>query len=132
MSNSQAELVQSTSHYLDMPHVLEIVAEDELLAHALLSMYLQASPDEIASLGRAIETGDQKDVVLRAHRIRGSLRYLGARDLEDMLYEIEAASGAGDQRELLAGYTLFQAAVRQLEQEIRSSLVSLSLPAVRS
>jgi len=131
MHNPSSEPTQPGCHYLDPSHILELVAGDAVLVHSLLSIYLQSSPDEIASLGQAIETSNRRDMACRAHRLRGSLRYLGAQDLEDMLYEIEAASGTGEQQELLAGYKLFQGAARQLEQEIRTWLVSLSAPALR-
>ncbi len=132
MHNPSSAPAQPGCYYLDQSHILELVAGDTVLVHSLLSIYLQSSPDEIASLGRAVETNDRRDMARRTHRLRGSLRYLGARDLEDMLYEIEAASGAGEQRELLAGYQFFQEAAQQLEQEIRTWLVSLSGPALRS
>lgn len=131
MLNPSSEPTQPGCHYLDPSHILELVAGDIVLVRSLLSIYLQSSPDEIASLGRAVETNDRRDMACRAHRLRGSLRYLGARDLEDMLYEIEAASDSGDQRELQAGYNFFREAAQHLEQEIQAWLVGQPTPATR-
>lgn len=104
---------------LDQAHVLELLADDIVLVQSLLTAYLQVSPGEIAALKQAIITDDRRDVVVRAHRLRGSLRYLGARDLEDMLLEIEAAANQAQPQELLNSYHFFHAAAHTLEQEIR-------------
>lgn len=105
--------------YLDQAHVLELLADDIVLVQSLLTAYLQASPGEIAALKQAIIMEDRRDIVVRAHRLRGSLRYLGARDLEDMLLEIETAANQALSQELLISYHFFHAAAHTLEQEIR-------------
>lgn len=109
----------TTPTYLDQTHVLELLGGDVILVQSLLTAYLQASPEEIAALQQAIITDDRRDVAVRAHRLRGSLRYLGARDLEDMLLEIETATSQTQQQELVISYHLFHAAAHTLAQEIR-------------
>ncbi|MFM5599304.1 Hpt domain-containing protein [Aeromonas veronii] len=109
----------ATRPYLDQIHVLELLADDIVLVQLLLTAYLQASSVEIAALKEAILTEDRRDVVVRAHRLRGSLRYLGTRDLEDMLLEIEAAANQAEPHELLIYYHSFYTAAHSLEQEIR-------------
>lgn len=111
--------------YLDQHHVLELLANDVVLVRSLLSAYLEASPAEVTALQRAIIANARRDVMVRAHRLRGSLRYLGARDLEDMLLEIETTDSRTTQHELLISYYLFQAATDTLEQEIRHWLARL-------
>lgn len=122
MNVQSSEAIQnetSSARYLDKDLVLELLADDQDLVRSLLAAYLQVSPGEIAALKQAIITDDRRDVVVRAHRLRGSLRYLGARDLEDMLLEIEAAANQAQPQELLTSYHFFHAAAHTLEQEIR-------------
>ncbi len=104
-------------HYLDTRHVLELTDGDLSLVQTLLGAYLVAAPEEQLRLQQAIVNHNQPELMQQTHRIRGSLRYLGALPLEVMLQRIESDASASSQ-ELLISYHFFHQACHQLIHEI--------------
>ncbi|MGL4754915.1 MAG: Hpt domain-containing protein [Aeromonadaceae bacterium] len=107
-----------TLRYLNKPHLLKLVDDDLDLVQTLLSSYLHSTPDELAAFSHGISSGDARETALYAHRLRGSLRYLGAKAIEQLLYEAETAVRAGDQSRLLDCYRRILPAMQQLQQEV--------------
>lgn len=106
--------------YLDKTHVLELVDHDLQLIQALLVAYLQSGPHDVSALMRAIQSGDRLEIARLAHRLRGSLRYLGASELEDLLLEVESEDPKVTQQELLCSYQAFLQGALRLEQEVQT------------
>lgn len=115
-------VVPPSQCYLNKDYVLELLADDLVLVQSLLMTYLQARGHEIEGLKRAIDACDPASIRVRAHRLRGLLRYFGAQDLEDMLLEMEVTHAEAEQPELQASYRLFLDATHILEQEIHDWL----------
>lgn len=76
---------------LENIRMLDRPGKPDLLA-AILAMYLKTTPDDVAAIGTAVETGDLADVNRRAHKLKGSSRMVGARRVGDILAAIEIAA----------------------------------------
>jgi signal transduction histidine kinase/DNA-binding response OmpR family regulator/HPt (histidine-containing phosphotransfer) domain-containing protein len=76
---------------LENIRMLQRPGKPDLLA-AIVTMYLKTTPDEVAAIGAAIESGDLVAVNRGAHKLKGSSRTVGARRVGDVLAAIEVAA----------------------------------------
>lgn len=118
MNFAQNTRIATPLPHLNKPYLLKLVDDDLDLVQTLLSSYLHITPDELAAFSHGISSGDARETALYAHRLRGSLRYLGAKAIEQLLYEAETAVRAGDQSRLLGCYRRILPAMQQLQQEV--------------
>ncbi len=103
--------------YLDARHVLTLAAGDLSLVKIVLSTYLVAAPKERLRLKQAIDNHNQQDLLQQTHRIRGSLRYLGAMPLEMLLQRVESSVSVSPNA-LRESYDSFHQDSHQLANEI--------------
>ncbi|MFC3913890.1 Hpt domain-containing protein [Pseudaeromonas sharmana] len=123
--SSLSDIRSPRGFHLDREHLLNLVASDRELVKTLLTTYLTASGSEVSTLLQAITTDDVEVTARYAHKIRGSLRYLGARRIEAMLCDVETAARAYDLQTLRTHYRPIESDYRQLELEIRHWLTEL-------
>jgi len=69
---------------------------DEEIVKAIGDSFLSDSPDMLKSLRGAIDGGKGKEILLYAHKMKGSALNLGARKLADKAAPIEDAGDKGD------------------------------------
>ncbi len=88
---------------VDWDFVMETCGDEEII-EVIADSFLGSLPDMVQSLRNAIDGGNGKEILLYAHKIKGSALNLGARKLADKAESIEKAGDDGDvqrTRELL-------------------------------
>jgi HPt (histidine-containing phosphotransfer) domain-containing protein len=80
---------------IDWDFVMETCG-DEKIVKVIADSFLSDSPDMLKSLRGAIDGGNGKEILLYAHKIKGSALNLGARKLADKAAPIEDAGDGGD------------------------------------
>lgn len=95
---------------------------DENLLADVVALFLAGTPAEIRELGAALDARDPPSAYRLAHRLKGSARSVGARQVGDLAAAIEAAAQGGDIDGASAPFAdlepAFDAAREALEREI--------------
>jgi CheY-like chemotaxis protein len=106
----------------DRTKALERVGGDESLLSELVQIFLEESPQQLARLQTALETGDPEMLERAAHSLKGELDYLGlsdsaqkARDLERMGREHSLLAAAELLAKLQAELSEATSAIREAQ-----------------
>jgi two-component system, sensor histidine kinase and response regulator len=94
---------------LNLPELLDRVENDEELLFDLFALLREDLPASREALQRAIEAGDLHEIERAAHRLKGMLANLSARNTRSLASEIESAARASDVqkiRELKSAFEL--------------------------
>lgn len=108
---------------LSMELVKEYFGEDN--AGETLRFYLDTLKDDVAELSVAIKAMDAEAAQIRAHRIKGAAKYVGATRIETVSATLERACGPGDWPTVDADMARLLAACLELEAEIARVLRSI-------
>jgi CheY-like chemotaxis protein/HPt (histidine-containing phosphotransfer) domain-containing protein len=108
---------------LNMDMVREYFGEES--AAETLRFYLDTLKGDTAELSAAIKAMDATNAEIRAHRIKGAAKYIGAARLETVSASLERACGPGDWPTVDAEMARLLAACRELEVEINRALRSM-------
>lgn len=87
------------------PKVLQdIVGNDEEIILEILNEFISSGGSYISDFEKALATADLKEINFLAHKLKGSLRYLGATQLANIAQEIEymAAHNTGTLNDISA------------------------------
>jgi HPt (histidine-containing phosphotransfer) domain-containing protein len=91
----------------------------------LLTVFLQDTPERVATLGRAAATGDARGMRNVAHTLKGTCGYIGAHRLVRICRELEAKAQGGDLAAARELVTQLEAEYRRvhaaLEQELKET-----------
>lgn len=89
--NQEIELqkLDQTIAHLNQDHVLELSGEDVEMAQEIMQIYLENSDNDITELTDAFNNKEYQKLKDVAHRIKGSVRYLGAEQLGNLAQNIE-------------------------------------------
>jgi len=104
---------------VDWSLALDIVGGDAVLLADVLEAFLVEAPRQTRAIEKAIHSGDAAALHLAAHTLKSSLRYLGAKESQDLAFQLEQASrsgaigGAGSGTDIEA---LSQELARRMEQ----------------
>jgi HPt (histidine-containing phosphotransfer) domain-containing protein len=79
----------SSSGQLDWSKAMDVVQGDLELLKDIVVTFLDEYPRMLLELEHAVEAGNAKDVQRTAHLIKGSMRYLGAKNAYDRADELE-------------------------------------------
>jgi HPt (histidine-containing phosphotransfer) domain-containing protein len=79
----------------DWDFVMKICGDEETI-EVIADSFLSDLPDMVQSLRNAIDGGNGKEILLYAHKIKGSALNIGARKLADKAEPIEDAADDGD------------------------------------
>jgi HPt (histidine-containing phosphotransfer) domain-containing protein len=90
-----------------------------------LRLYLDTLKGDIADLAATIKARDATDAAIRAHRIRGAAKYVGAATLEDVSAALERACGPGDWPTIEAEMTRLLSASVEVEAEVARALAAI-------
>ena len=70
--------------------------DDEELARAVSTCFLQDMPQQIDMLRGCLDAGDARGAEIRAHTIKGASANIGGERLREVAFEMEKAGKAGD------------------------------------
>lgn len=83
-----AEMVEQ-SLPIDMKEALEIMGDDMELLQECFDDFVRDSSELLANIKEAIDASDASELNKTAHRFKGTLKYLAAKDAADTAYELE-------------------------------------------
>jgi HPt (histidine-containing phosphotransfer) domain-containing protein len=93
---------QPPSNPIEVKRLRDSLAEAGVPAvfRELVTVFLNETPERLATLRRAVVAGDRRTMKFVAHTLKGTSGYLGARGLSQICLELEgvsatAAPGAG-------------------------------------
>lgn len=94
------------------------------LAEELITLFLNDSPAQLATLQQALRTGNRDAIERTSHRLKGSAGSIGARRFQQMCEAIETAARDGSQppaeiteSEITAELELLQQTLLQVRKE---------------
>jgi PAS domain S-box-containing protein len=90
------EMEQPKTKILDWISFLDRVMGDEELARDIFNEFLNAVPERIEKIHKAIDNGDIMAAKREAHTLKGSSANVGAMDLQDTAYQIEISANDED------------------------------------
>jgi hypothetical protein len=97
----------------------EMCGYDLEIAQEVIAEYVETTPNLLARIGGAVETGSAPDLTLHSHSLKGASRTIGAEVMAEICLQLEMA---GKQETLSETPTLF----RYAEQEWNRLLPQLS------
>jgi len=74
---------------------------------------LEDTSQSIELIDNAIKTENLKDLTLHAHRLKGSAKYVAAKQLSEIAYRLECA---GNEKDIKAAVSLFDEVKDELEK----------------
>ncbi len=77
---------------IDMSRIEDAIGDDKEAMKELLQLFLTTTPLIIEVIGKAIERGDSRGLVLAAHEIKGSCLNIGACEMADIGRDLEQAA----------------------------------------
>jgi HPt (histidine-containing phosphotransfer) domain-containing protein len=88
-------LPRDAASLVDWSVALDIVGGDAALLADVLEAFLVEAPRQSRAIEQAINAGDAAALHLAAHTLKSSLRYLGAKESQDLAYQLEQACRSG-------------------------------------
>ncbi|MCG8530630.1 MAG: ATP-binding protein [Desulfovibrionales bacterium] len=85
----QNELQSTTSSYVEMDKIIEMVNGKEHLVHSVLQTYCETLPSILDTLEAAITSDDKETITRLAHSLKATTKSLGASSLSELAYQIE-------------------------------------------
>jgi HPt (histidine-containing phosphotransfer) domain-containing protein len=80
---------------VDWSLALDIVGGDAVLLAEVLDAFLVEAPRQCRAIELAVKSGDAAGLHLAAHTLKSSLRYLGAKDSQELAFQLEEAGRSG-------------------------------------
>jgi|SRR5579872_832420 len=114
----------SLAEFLNLPELLERVENDEDLLRELLALFQEDLPASRNALQTAIAGGDLTEIERAAHRMKGMLANLSAKQAASLAAEIESAARAGDSLKIPELISLFDPQIATLSAALGSFLAS--------
>ncbi len=114
----------SLAEFLNLPELLERVENDEDLLRELLALFQEDLPASRNALQTAIAGGDLTEIERAAHRMKGMLANLSAKQAASLAAEIESAARAGDSLKISELISLFDPQIATLSAALGSFLAS--------
>jgi CheY-like chemotaxis protein len=106
----------------NMGETLERLGGDEKLFHEVIEIFLDDVPKHMASLRRAIATGDAEAVEGAAHTLKGELGYLGISEVSQKARELEEFGRNSDLRFAPDLYAAMASEVSELLTSMRGMM----------
>jgi len=102
----------------DKEAMLKRLMDDEDLARTLISGFIWDIPNQIATLGQLLDSGDIVGVERQAHTIKGAAANVGGEALRDIAFTVEKAGNIGDLKVAKAEMAELERRFDCLKQEI--------------
>ncbi len=107
---------------MDVEVLKDMVGDDTALVRELLADYLEAAKAYVAQLREAFAAGDTRRMADITHKLKSSSRSVGAMVMGDLCAELESASRIGGDAVSVFGVVDFDAAMHDVERDIRRLL----------
>jgi CheY-like chemotaxis protein len=115
-------VLPSSSAPFDRDRLLEQLEGDESLLRELVTIFLEESPKQLASLQRAIEASNPREIEKTAHSLKGELGYLGLAEAAQRAKDIEHKAHEHSFQSLSDQYLSLQAELLAASAVMRSML----------
>ena len=102
--------------------MMDRLMDDADLARAIVAVFLENTPRQIAALRGALAAGDRPHAVCQAHSIKGSSANLGGKALQAVAFDIEEAAKAGELDSAMRRLAELEAQFDQLQVAMRKEL----------
>ncbi len=106
----------------NLGETLERLGGDETLFHEVIEIFLDDVPKHMASLERAIATGNSEAVEGAAHTLKGELGYLGISQVSQKARELEELGRTSDLRLAASLYATFASDLSELLTSMRNTM----------
>lgn len=97
-------MLAHTYTYIDLQYINDMADGDSAFIIEIVGMYLTSIPENISKLVEASSDKDYKQTAFYAHKLKGSYRYIGCVQMEDVLLKIEQYAGTATNLQLIPGY----------------------------
>jgi len=109
-----------------MASALKIAGGDRDLLEEVVKVFLQECPHQMQAIKKSIDQGDDQALMRAAHKLKGSLGYLGATRAQQAAYTLERIGQSGDLSSAREALEILEAKtqrlIRRLEQIAREGL----------
>ena len=106
--------INSLGEFMNLPELLERVENDQELLAELFALFQEDLPASRAALQTAVHGDDLREIERTAHRLKGMLANLSAKQAASLTAEIESTARAGNAakiRELMLTFDLHVSAL---------------------
>jgi HPt (histidine-containing phosphotransfer) domain-containing protein len=110
--------------FVNLPELLDRVENDEDLLAELLALFQEDLPESRAALQTAIDRGNLRDIERAAHRLKGMLANLSARDTASLAAEIESTARAGNAQKIPELVSMFDLLITAFSTALDSFMAS--------
>jgi signal transduction histidine kinase/CheY-like chemotaxis protein len=112
----------TTAPVLDTAYLEQVFSDHQPVIREVLDEYRQALRDGIPALEQAIRNQDAEQIEAVAHRLKGSSRSVGARELADHLEAIQKAGEQADPRTAQRQFDALRAPLSNLQERLGERL----------
>jgi PAS domain S-box-containing protein len=95
---------QAATMIFDRPGLMARLMDDDELANAVVSAFLEEAPRLITTLGTCLRAGDAQGTHVQAHTIKGAAATVGGEAVREVAAEIERAAADGDLQTVAARF----------------------------
>jgi len=110
--------------FVNLPELLDRVENDKDLLAELLALFQEDLPESRAALQTAINGGNLRDIERAAHRLKGMLANLSARDTASLAAEIESTARAGNAQKIPELVSMFDLLITAFSIALDSFMAS--------
>ncbi len=110
--------------FVNLPELLDRVENDQALLAELLALFQEDLPESRAALQTALDGGDLHEIERAAHRLKGMLANLSAKDTASLAAEIESTARAGNAQKIPELVTMFDVRIAPFSAALDSQMAS--------
>jgi HPt (histidine-containing phosphotransfer) domain-containing protein len=116
--------INSLGEFMNLPELLERVENDQELLAELFALFREDLPASRAALQAAVHGDDLREIERTAHRLKGMLANLSAKQAASLAAEIESTAGAGNATKIRELMSTFDLQVSSLSAALDSLMTS--------
>ncbi len=107
---------------IELDEMMEMIGGDEELMIELFRSYAEERDSMMADIEAAVSDGDSEAVRQSAHKLKGTLIYLAAKNAADLAYRLEVAGREGEMSETPALFEALSAEIAQVDALVATLL----------
>lgn len=116
--------INSLGEFVNLPELLERVENDQELLAELFALFQEDLPASRAALQTAIRRDDLIEIERTAHRLKGMLANLSAKQAASLAAEIESTARAGNAAKIRELMSMFDPQISSLSAALDSLMTS--------
>lgn len=115
----------SVSIVWDEYTLLKRVRDNKVLAEKLLKLFIDEAPEQLSSILRALESRDKEQIIAHAHKLKGAANNISAKQLGELLYDLESSAKSGELGKLTHFQTTLPSCYQALVERLNDYFASL-------